>query len=376
MPKLLIKNGSLPGDDNLTFNNSQTFAFICIFVGMAAKKVTIKDIARELDTTYSTVSRALTNAPGIGEEKRRKILAKAREMGYEPNLFARQLRQGGSSSIGLIVPRINRVFFSNVIHGVETIARERGYSVIICQSNEEKEREDENIRTLISNHVAGIIMSLSKETDHMDALMEILRRNIPLVMFDRVFSDLPANKVLNDNYHAAMQVTEHLISQGYKRIVHYSGPVNINIYRDRKAGFLKALENRGLEYGGGQVFENVITKEGGKEQTDLLIREGKAFDAIFAASDYSALGALLSLRDHNISVPSAVGVAGFANEPFTELLEITTVEQQSTEIGRSATRLLFEGIDSEPEGRSKEIVIKPEIIIRNSTLKTENYEIQ
>jgi LacI family transcriptional regulator len=339
------------------------------------KKVTIKDIARELDTTYSTVSRALTNAPGIGQEKRKQVLAKAREMGYEPNLFARQLRQGGSSTIGLIVPRINRAFFSNVIHGVETLARERGYSVIICQSHEERSLEEENIRTLISNRVAGIIMSISGGSGKAEPFREILRRNIPLVMFDRVLPGLRTNRVLNDNRLAARNMTEHLISQGYRKIIHFSGPLNINVYRDREAGFLGALKDHGLEPAGGNLKANVITKESGKEETDRLIREGYEFDAIFAAGDYSALGALLSLKEHSIKVPSEVGVAGFANEPFTELLEISTVEQQSTEIGRSATELLFKGIETDQPGPNKEIVIKPELIIRNSTIKTENYEI-
>lgn len=334
-----------------------------------AKKVTIKDIARELGTTYSTVSRALNNAPGIGEEKRKQILAKAREMGYEPNLFARQLRQGESRTIGLIVPRINRVFFSNVIHGVETIARERGYSVIICQSHEDRTLEEENIRTLISNHVAGILMSLSKETDRAETHLEILRRNIPFVMFDRVFSDLDTNKVLNDNFHAAHQLTEHLIRQGYKRIIHFAGPAKINIYHDRLAGFLAALDKHGRDKVEGKVIENVITKEQGRKETDRMIGNAYPFDAIFAASDFSALGALLSLKEHDLDVPGRVGVAGFANEPFTELLELTTVDQQSSEIGRSAARLLFEAITGEPNGTNKEIVIKPELIIRNSTLK-------
>jgi len=334
------------------------------------KKVTIKDIARELNTTYSTVSRALNNAPGIGDEKRRQVLAKAREMGYEPNLFARQLRQGGSRTIGLIVPRINRVFFSNVIHGVETIARERGYSVIICQSNEDRVREEENIKTLISNHVAGILMSLTKETERSEPHREILRRNIPFVMFDRVFNDLDTNKVLNDNFDASVQLTDHLIEQGYKKIIHFAGPDKINIYRERHAGFMESMKNHGMGVGEEQILKNVITKERGKEETDRLIREGKPFDAILASSDFSALGAMLSLKENNLDVPGDVGVAGFANEPFTELLGLTSVEQRSTEIGRSAAGLLFEGIDSEQTGTRKEIVIKPEIIIRNSTLKT------
>ena len=341
-----------------------------------AKKVTIKDIARELGTTNSTVSRALTNAPGIGEEKRRLVLAKAREMGYEPNLFARQLRQGGSRTIGLIVPRINRVFFSNVIHGVETIARQRGYSVIICQSHEDSSLEGENIRTLISNHVAGILMSLSMDTLRAETHLEILRRKIPFVMFDRVFSDLETNRVLNDNFNGARQLTEHLIGQGYRKLVHFGGPPELNIYRDRLAGFRKAMGEHAGEGVSSIAINQVITKERGREETDRLIREGVPFDAIFAASDYSALGALLSLRDHGIDVPESVGVAGFANEPFTELLELTTVDQQSSELGMSAARLLFEGIDNGNPGSGKEIVIRPEIIIRKSTLKQQHYEIQ
>ncbi|HEC41757.1 MAG TPA: LacI family transcriptional regulator [Bacteroides sp.] len=337
---------------------------------MMVKKVTIKDIARELGTTTSTVSRAISNSDGISEKKRKQVLAKARAMGYEPNLFARQLRQGGSRTIGLIVPRINRVFFSNVIHGVEIIAREKGYSVIICQSHENKVREDENIKTLISNHVAGILMSVSMESEKADTHLEIQKRNIPFVMFDRVFEKLDANKVLNDNFHAARQLTEHLIEQGYGRIVHFAGPENINIYRERLRGFLAGLEKHGINPEKGQILGNVLTKEKGLEETNRLIETSYPFDAIFAASDYSALGALLSLKEHRIDVPGMVGVAGFANEPFTELLELTTVDQQSTEMGKTAARLLFEGIESMPDKTNKEIVIKPELIIRNSTLKT------
>jgi LacI family transcriptional regulator len=332
-------------------------------------KVTIKDIARELGTTYSTVSRALNNAPGIGKEKRKQILEKASEMGYEPNLMARQLRQGGSNTIGLIVPRINRVFFSNIIHGVETVARQRGYSVIICQSHETKLIESENIRTLIGNRVAGILMSLSRETERAETHLEITRRKIPFVMFDRVLDDVDTNRVLNDNYNAAKQLTEHIIERGYRNLVHFAGPAKINIYRDRMAGFLAAIEDHKGEGISSKVIENVITKESGREATDDLIRKAVKFDAIFAASDFSALGAMLSLKDHGIEVPGMVGVAGFANEPFTELLEITSVEQHGSEIGRSAAGLLFGDIDSDRDATAREIVIEPEVIIRNSTLK-------
>ncbi len=357
----------------------QTFAFFVylLFCQGMNKKVTIKDIARELGTTYSTVSRALNNHSTISEEKRRLIIEKAREMGYEPNILARNLRQGGSNVIGLIVPRINRVFFSNVIHGIETVARQKGFSVIICQSNETAAIEEDNIRTLLGNNVAGIIMSLSKETQEPGLHREIAGRDIPFVMFDRVFTGMDTNRVLNDNFQGAYAATEHLIAQGYLRIVHFSGPTNINIYREREKGFKKAMEDHGLPLDEMQMRENVITKEAGIRETEKLMKDGTDVDAIFAASDFSALGAMLCLQENQVPVPEKMGVAGFANEPFTELLGLTSVEQHSSEMGRSAARLLFEGIEEgHADNDLKEIIIKPELIIRNSTLKNKAYEIQ
>jgi LacI family transcriptional regulator len=368
---------------DLQINNNkyfmQTFAFfvyLFIFQGMN-KKVTIKDIARELGTTNSTVSRALNNHSAISEGKRRLIIEKAGEMGYEPNILARNLRQGASNVIGLIVPQINRVFFSNVIHGIETVARQEGFSVIICQSNEAADIEEENIKTLLGNNVAGIIMSLSKETEKPGFHREISGRNIPFVMFDRVLTDMETSRVLNDNFQGAYAVTEHLIDQGYREIVHFAGPSNINIYHDRREGFKKALEDHGFQVKREQVRDNVITKEAGYRETESLLKPAGEVDAIFAASDYSALGAMLCLQDRQVSVPEEIGVAGFANEPFTELVNLTSVEQHSSEIGKSAARLLFEGIAQDGAGKmNKEVIIKPELIIRNSTLKKKAYEIQ
>ena len=357
----------------------QTFAFfvyLCIFHGMI-RKVTIKDIARELGTTNSTVSRALNNHSAISEVKRKLIIRKALEMGYSPNIHARNLRQGGSNVIGLIVPQINRDFFSNVIHGIETVARQKGFSVIICQSNETAAVEEENIKTLLGNNVAGIIMSLSKETDGPGLHREIISRNIPFVMFDRVFTEMDTNRVLNDNFNGAYAVTAHLIGQGYRHIVHYCGPSNINIYRERKEGFRKAMEDHGLLLHAWQIKENVITKEAGFLQTENLLKNAGEVDAIFAASDFSALGAMLCLQERQVPVPGDVGVAGFANEPFTELVKLTSVEQHSSEIGRSAAHLLFEDIDrGKVVTMNREVIIKPELIIRHSTLKNRAYEIQ
>lgn len=339
-------------------------------------KVTIKDIAREMNTAYSTVSRALNNKPGISDEKRKEILLKAKEMGYEPNLVARQLRSGGSKTIGLIVPRINRVFFSNVIHGVETEAKAKGFSVIICQSNETLAEETECIRTLLTNNVAGILMSHSKKTEKPGFHKEILERKLPFVMFDRVFHEMEINKVINDNFHGAFLVTQHMIDQGYRNIVHFAGPLTTSIYKERTEGYKKAMQDNGLEVLPENIIEYVITKESGYDATSKMIESNRSFDAIFAASDFSALGSILRLKESNIEVPGQVGVAGYANEPFTELVHLTTVDQHSTELGKSAARLLFEDIDAgSAKQMKKEVVIKTELIIRESTNKSKRHEI-
>ena len=334
------------------------------------KKVTIKDIARELNIAYSTVSRALNNKGGISEKKRNLILSKARELGYEPNLSARQLRGGNNYTIGLIVPSINRVFFSNIIHGVETEAKLNAYNVIICQSNENMQEETESINTLLRNNVSGILISLSKETVNNETHKEIRNRNIPFVMFDRVFRNLNVNIVINDNFNSAYAVTKHMIEQGYSSILHFTGPLTINIYRERTNGYKKALQDHGLPFRQDYILENVLTREKGFEETRKRLESETVFDAIFSASDFSALGAMMCLQEMGIGIPDEVGVAGFANEPFTDLMQLTTVDQHSIEIGRSATRLLFEEIERGPSGHlKKEVVIKPDIIIRNSTLK-------
>lgn len=353
---------------------TQTFALNFVSLHQTSQlivKVTIKDIAREMNTASSTVSRALNNKSGISERKRQEILLKAKEMGYEPNLLARQLQSGGSNTIGLIVPRINRVFFSNVIHGVETEAKAKGYSVIICQSNESLEEETECIRTLLSNSLAGILMSHSKKTEKPGYHQEILERKIPFVMFDRVFPDMQINKVFNDNFNGAYIVTKHLIDQGYQKIVHYTGPLTTNIYRERTEGFKKAMMDNGLPVLRNSIREFVITKESGFNETNKLIRSKQPFDAIFAASDFSALGAILCLQESNIKVPDQVGIAGYANEPFTELMHITTIDQHSTELGRSAARLLFQEIEDDGVTQAnKDVIIKTELIVRESTNKS------
>lgn len=333
-----------------------------------ARKITIKDIASKLNTNISTVSRALNNNPGISERTRKLVLKTAKEMGYEPNSFAKQLRKGSSNTIGLIVPRINRVFFSNAIHGVETIAKQKGFNVFICQSNESRADETAVIETLLNNNVAGVIMSLSIESTDGDSFREIIRRKVPFVMFDRVWDSPGANKVINNNFQGAYDTVRHLIEQGYRSIAHISGPQHSNIYKDRFEGYKQALADQGIPFRDELIVKGVLTQEGGRNAAAFLLDKKIPFDSIFAAGDYGALGALQYLKEQKKRIPEEIGIAGFANEPFTELVGITSVEQFGTELGKSAARLLIEEIaEKGPSPAGKKIEINPQLIIRESS---------
>lgn len=335
------------------------------------KKVTIKDIAKELNTASSTVSRALNNLPGVGEARRTHILDKAKALGYEPNLLAQQLRKGHSNTIGLIVPRINRQFFANVIHSVETVAKEKGFNVLISQSNEKSNDEKESIKALISSNVAGIIMSVSAEAKSLEPFEDILEKQIPLVMFDRTLNNLDVHNIINDNELGAYNAVTHLIQEGYKKIIHFAGPQHLDIYALRLKGYKRALKEHHIPFDADLVLENVNNRATGKEAAKKLLNNQVQFDAIHASSDYSALGAMLYLRENGKKIPEEIGIVGVANEPFTELIGLTSIEQYSEEVGQAAARLLFEDIEKQEEKSiSKKISFTPTLIIRESSQKT------
>ncbi len=337
------------------------------------KKVTIKDIAKELNTNFSTVSRALNDSSRISETTKNNVRNKAKEMGYQANSFAKQLKKGFSTTIGLVVPRINRVFFSNVINGVETIAKQKGFNVIICQSNENLQEETDSVQTLLNNNVAGIIISLSRESKDESSFKDILEKKVPFVMFDRTLKEIHSNQVINNNFKGAYEVTNHLIEQGYQNIAHLTGPLYVNVYAERLKGYKQALKENNIIYNEDLVVEDALTKLKGYAATAKLINDKIKFDAIFATGDYAALGAMTFLQEKSIKIPEEVGVAGFANEPFTDLIGLTSVEQFSTEIGKSAATLLFEDIEDQSLSRDKNIEINPQLIIRKSTNK--KYEV-
>lgn len=345
---------------------------ICYFCTVETKKITIHDIAARLNMSASTVSRALSNYSRISMKTRELVQQTALEMNYRPNQLASNLRRGKGKLIGVIIPRVNRQFFSHAIAGMEAIINPAGYSLMICQTNEDFELEKQSLQTLINNRVDGVIVSVASGTKTIVHFEAAINEGIPLVFFDRVLEGLETDLVMNDNLSGAYEITRHLIEQGCRKIVHLAGPLHINVYNNRYLGYLNAMNEAGLQVTPEMVINDCLTKDKGQSIALDLYEKQDLPDAFFSASDYSALGVLLTLKHKGVKIPEQVCVAGFANEPFTEFVEpaMTTLEQFSEEMGQSAARMLIERLESK-EGKpfTSSMSYKPKLIIRESTLR-------
>ncbi|MES2455950.1 MAG: LacI family DNA-binding transcriptional regulator [Bacteroidota bacterium] len=337
------------------------------------KRTTIYDIARKLNLNASSVSRALSNTSKVSEATKKLILDTAKEMNYQPNSLASNLRRGSNRTIGVVVPRINQNFFANVIAGLEEITYENGYNLVICQSNESYEREVECVNTLINQQVNCIVISVTADFKEDAHIRNIQKHGIQLIQFDRVADEVDTLKVVNDNKQSSIEAISHLISQGYKRIALLEGPQNLNIFRQRKEGYLEALAIHGIETDPLLMKKNAWTKELSVEATRELLSLSNPPDAIFAStSDFSALGVLEVATKMGFSVPKQLGICGYSNEAFTEITSpsITTIDQHSIKMGNAIARLYFKEAKSEAEFSVPKIInIKPELIIRASSLK-------
>ena len=335
------------------------------------KRITIYDIAEKLNITASSVSRALNNSNHVNEATKKLILKTTAELNYKRNNIASNLRMGKTKTIGVVVPRINQNFFSNVIAGIEDATYQKGYNLIITQSNESRAKEVKCINTLMNQHVDCIVISVSVESDDHSHLKNVIDQGIQLIQFDRVADELETLKVINDNEHASMEAVTHLIKQGYKRIALLEGPQNLSIFSQRKKGYLNALKKFDMPVVDELIIENAWTKELGAIATRKLLSLPEPPDAIFAStSDFSALGVLDVAHDMHIKVPSQLGICGYANEPFTEITtpSITTVDQFSVHMGKTIANLYFEEMENkETVITPKVISIKPQLIIRAST---------
>ncbi len=331
---------------------------------------TIKNIARELGVSVSTVSRALHGHPSISRKTTERIRNYAEKMGYMPDAVAQGLKHKNTRTIGVIVPEIRHDFFSSAIDGIEEIAYKQGYTVLIAKSNENYEREIESTRIFISNRVAGVIASVSQYTENGEHFQQLMDRGIPVVLFDRVLDDFAGDKVIIDDFEASYDVVNHLIDAGYKRIAHLSGPSQLSISRNRLEGYKKALQEHAVD-----IDENLITtcelsEEGGENGVGELLRRKVSFDAIFAINDPVAVGAHRKLKELGYRIPDQIGLAGFSNNPVTKIIDppLTTTDQHGYELGRQSARILLDNINKvSRETEPRTVIVPGTLIIRKSS---------
>ncbi|MEO9476613.1 MAG: LacI family DNA-binding transcriptional regulator [Cyclobacteriaceae bacterium] len=343
---------------------------------MKTQKTTIHEIAKALNTTASTVSRALNDNPRISKETKKRVFEMAEKLGYEPNTMASSLRRGHSKIIGIIVPYADRIFFSSVIRGIEEEVKKSGYNVIICQSYENIKNEQDDVNALLSAQVAGIIISLSRETDSVDHLNKVMKKGKPLILFDRTSDLISTSSVVIDDYHGAYSAVSHLIQNGYKRIAFFSGNKKVSIFKERFRGYLSALTDNNIPINDNYVIEVPSDVDQGKLVTEKLMELSEKPDAIFSSSDFSALGAIKWLTQNNYRVPEDVGVIGFGNDPFTQYLEptMTSVDQKSKEMGKTVAQVFLEQISNDHQIHRK-VLLTPELITRASSDKIQVKEI-
>ena len=337
---------------------------------MKSGLVTIKDIAKELSISPSTVSRALKDHPDISVETKRAVNDLAKKLNYQPNAVALSLKQRRSNTIGVIIPEIVHYFFSSVISGIEDVAYDAGFNVIICQSNEKYKREVANTKTLLANRVDGILVSISKETKKFDHLYNINENGVPLVFYDRTVPEFSADQVVIDDLDAAYRATKHLIDSGRKNIVHFAGPQNLLIGQQRKEGYLIALKEADIE-----IDESLIIEADNFEKARLeiinILEEKKAFDAIFAVNDLTAIGAMQTMQKRGIKIPDDIAIVGFSDGRLSGITmpTLTSVDQHGYEMGTVATEMLLKRITSQENDYPFETkVLNANLIVRGSSI--------
>jgi LacI family transcriptional regulator len=332
------------------------------------KQITIKDIASESGFSVSTVSRALNNHPDIHSKTKEIVKEIAGRLGYSPNIVARSLKSARSNQIGVIVPEIRHDFFANAISGIEEVAYQHGYTVIVSQSNEDVNRERINVRSMFLNRVAGIIVSVSQTTNDSEHFAELLKNGVKMVFFDRSRKDLDVYSVEIDDEQSAHDAVVYLINKGHKKIYHFAGPQNLNICSARCRGYEKAMRENGIE-SEIKMMEGGMHEFDGYNSMDKLLKQGIIPDSIFAVNDPVAIGAFKRLKESRIKIPEQVSIIGFSNNPITEMVDppLTTVEQPSMEMGRKAAQLLIDQIKGRPiELENKLLLVNTTLIIRQS----------
>ena len=333
-------------------------------------QVTIKDIARALSISPSTVSRALKDHPDISKQTKKAVVELANQLNYQPNYIALSLRKSKTDTIGVIIPQIVHFFFSTIISGIEDVAYKCGYNVIISQSNESYEREVSDTKALLASRVDGFLVSMAKNTNDIAHFEDLVDRGIPLVIFDRSCDQLNVSQVLIDDYQGAYDATKHLIDIGCRNIAHMQGPNNQKIFQERTRGYREALEKHGLKFDEAMV---VHCYDGSMEEamghSEYLMNLPKPPDGIFSNNDLAAIAAMKVIKRKGLVVPQDVALVGFSDWQVSSLVDpsLSTVTQSGYEMGQKAAELFLEQIENPDHHKPRTEVLKPKLLIRESS---------
>ncbi|WP_339886077.1 LacI family DNA-binding transcriptional regulator [Polaribacter vadi] len=334
-------------------------------------RVTLKDLAKELKLSPSTISRAIGGHPAISDATKKRVKKKAEELGFTPNSIAASFRNKKTRSIGIIVPRIDIHFHSLVISGIEDFAYKNDYNVTIFQSKDSLKREKEITKILQTRMVDGIIGCLSIETENCDHFKKFNKLGVPLVFYDRVPTDFDANKIVINDFESAYTATKHLIKSGCKKIGHIAGSQKTSIFKARLEGYKAALKKYKIPLDESLImYTKNLSYDEGVSSAKKYLNLPELPDGIFCANDYSAVSVIQVFRKANIKIPEQVAIVGFSNYPISRIIEpnLTTINDRAFQMGESSTKLLIRKIEDENDIIDSEIItLKTELIVRESS---------
>lgn len=335
------------------------------------KEVTIYDVAKALNISPSTVSRGLKDHPHIRKETKKNIIAVAKEMGYQQNKFASNLRQKHTNTIGVVVPKLNSYFMATVIAGVEKITSQNGYGLIISQSQESWKKEISCISTLFNSRVDGLLVSLAFDTKNLDHFNILLNKDIPVVFFDRVADCNGCMSIVIDNYKAGYEATSHLIEQGCNRIVHIGGNLMRNVYSDRFRGYKQALADNRIEFDQHLVIISDMNGQAGTDAAKKILKMVPRPDGIFTSNDSTAVSAIVELERAGVNIPDDIAVVGFNNEPISKVIKpnLTTIDYPAREIGEISATSLINKLKNSQSANFSTIILKHKLISRQSSIR-------
>lgn len=330
--------------------------------------VTIKDIAKALNISVSTVSRALRGTYDVNQDTKEKVQALAAELHYKPNANATGLARGSTRNLGVVLPFITNYYFSTVITGIQEVAYDKGYNIVLFVTNDSPERQLSIIRDLAISSLDGLLISVSSGADANQHFESIMAQGVPVVFFDRAPNEIATSKVMQDDYNGAFEAVEHLIANGYKKIAHIAGPRELALTEKRLKGYLAALAKHRIPVQEDWIIHSGFSQECGEEDTRQLLELKQPPDAIFAVNDRKAIGAMVELKSRGIRIGENFGVVGFTNDPMSAIItpSLTTMAEPAFDIGKTCCELLLKHI-TKKHFQAEEVILPGKLIVRDSS---------